>query len=175
MTSLESPCSLPPVDYTPPSSPPTSIAALPNVCHNRHYHTACNYYRAMNRNLEAELSSANVEIGALTSSINSVANCTGGTCVPRIPTCSFSSLSGASMTATGLVASVSTTVSPGVSPLGAVIMFSAAPGYYLAAGASTQTTCHDNGWSNPVPTVGQCMSNCNMCTTGSDCQQCANG
>jgi hypothetical protein len=134
--------------------------------------------RAANSNLAADLSAANVEIGALTSSINSVADCTTGTCVPRIPTCNFSSLTGASMTATGLVASVSTTVSPGVCPLGATIIFSAAPGYYLAAGAATQTTCHDpasGGWSNPVPAVSQCMANCNMCTTGSDCQQCADG
>lgn len=105
--------------------------------------------------------------------VNAVANCTGGTCVPRAVNCSIASLS---PPANG---DVSVLGDHGLwAPVGTIAEFSCRDGFYRS-GAGMQSTCRSNGqWSSGAPTCTACTAGCARCTgptASGGCTACAVG
>jgi hypothetical protein len=59
--------------------------------------------------MQAQIASDGATIGQLTTQINSVADCTGTSCVPRVPTCLLTALTGGPLGVPGLIATMSMT------------------------------------------------------------------
>jgi hypothetical protein len=124
--------------------------------------------------LQSQLASANAQIAALVQSINSIADCSTGSCVPRIAVCNLSALSG--LSARGLAVTMPPTVNSGAAiSVGGAILFAPQAGYFLPATAAQVVTCTGHGWTAAVPTPGPCIANCGVCSGPTGCSMCASG
>eukprot|EP00041_Stephanoeca_diplocostata_P016715 m.330212 g.330212 ORF g.330212 m.330212 type:complete len:513 (+) comp20457_c2_seq1:157-1695(+) len=105
--------------------------------------------------------------------LNVVANCTGGTCVPRVVNCSLTALPPPSNGHVRVLGDHGDWA-----PVGTIAEFSCQDGYYLS-GTSTQSTCRSSGqWSASAPTCTACTAGCARCTgptASGGCNACATG
>lgn len=92
--------------------------------------------------------------------VNAVANCTGGTCVPRVMNCSTSALPPPSNGDVYILGDHG-----GYAPVGTVAEFSCRDGFYMS-GTVQRSTCQASGQWSAMASASMCMA----CTAG--CGRC---